>query len=100
MNSQEDSLDHLPVRLDKYPFAKELKLLLAELETAIQNWPAMNSAHEGLGLIDEEYDELKKDIFTKQKLRDLDHMRHEAIQLAAMGLRFAFEVCNEEVGRR
>ena len=88
------------IHMDCLKFGNEIQLVVNELKQAIANWPSMNSAHEGLGLIEEELDELKKIIFLKQKLRDLNKMRDEAIQLAAMAVRFAFEVCNEEVGRR
>lgn len=74
--------------------------VLRELEEARENWPPLNSAHEGYGVIDEEFDELKGHIFTNQKKRDLVAMRKEAVQLAAMALRFIVEVCNEERGRR
>lgn len=70
------------------------------LEAAITTWPPINSAHEGLGLIDEEFEELKDEIYLKQSKRNLHKMRHEALQLAATALRFAYEVCNETVGRR
>lgn len=59
-----------------------------------------NSAHEGYGIILEELDELWEHVKTKQKRRDLEAMRKEAIQVAAMAVRFALEVCDEERGRR
>jgi hypothetical protein len=71
-----------------------------ELKEALANWPSFNSAHEGYGVLLEEVDELKKHVWTKQKNRALAAMRKEAIQVAAMGLRFAIEVCNEETGRK
>ena len=71
-----------------------------ELEAAASNWPPFNSAHEGYGVIDEEFEELKEHIFMNQKKRDLDAMRKEAKQLAAMAVRFMVEVCNEERGRK
>lgn len=68
--------------------------------TAMQNWPAFNSAHEGFAVLKEEVDELWEHVKTNQKKRDIQAMRKEAIQVAAMALRFATEVCNEKTGRK
>lgn len=73
---------------------------LKELSQAMQNWPTFNSAHEGYGVLLEEMDELWDHVKTNQKRRDLVKMRKEAIQVAAMAMRFAIEVCNEERGRK
>lgn len=77
-----------------------IKQMQDELFTACSVWPAMNSAHEGFGVLLEEVDELWEHVKTKQPKRDLDAMRKEAIQVAAMAVRFAIEVCNEKRGRR
>lgn len=71
-----------------------------ELTRAMANWPAFNSAHEGWGVLSEEMDELWQHVRTNQKRRDLTAMRKEAIQVAAMAMRFAIEVCNETTGRK
>lgn len=71
-----------------------------ELKTAMAKWPAMNSAHEGYGVLLEEVDELWDHVKTNQKKRDLVAMKKEAVQVAAMAIRFAVEVCNEERGRK
>ena len=71
-----------------------------EVETAQQNWPPFNSAHEAYGVLAEEVDELWEHVKTNQKRRDLPAMKKEAIQVAAMAIRFAIEVCSEEVGRK
>lgn len=74
--------------------------LLVEVREAQKNWPAANSAHEGYAILLEEMDELKAHVWTNQKKRDLTAMRKEAIQVAAMAVRFAAEVCDEVNGRK
>lgn len=60
----------------------------------------MNSAHEAYGVLLEEVDELWDHVKTKQKNRDLAAMQKEAIQVAAMAIRFALEVCDDVNGRK
>lgn len=72
----------------------------AELSQARDNWPPFNSAHEGYAVLAEELDELWAHVKTNQKRRDLSAMRKEAIQVAAMAMRFALEVTSEETGRK
>lgn len=70
-----------------------------EVAKAKENWPPFHSAHEGFAILLEEVDELKGHVWTNQKRRNLEEMRKEAIQVAAMAVRFASEVCSEECGR-
>lgn len=51
-------------------------------------WPGFNSAHEGFAVLKEEVDELWDHVKVNQKRRDLTAMRAEAIQVAAMALKF------------
>jgi hypothetical protein len=67
---------------------------------ASEKWPPFNSAHEGYAVLLEEVDELKAHVWTNQKRRDLEAMRKEAIQVAAMAIRFIKDICNEERGRK
>lgn len=71
-----------------------------ELRIAMENWPAFNSAHEGYAVLLEEMDELWEHVRLNQKKRDPLAMRKEAIQVAAMALRFAIDVCNEKNVRK
>ncbi len=71
-----------------------------EAYKAMRNWPTFNSAHEGFAVLKEEVDELWDHVKRNQKVRDLTAMRKEAIQVAAMAVRFAHDVCNEERGRK
>ena len=71
-----------------------------ELNLARRNWPPFNSAHEGYAVLAEEVDELWEHVKTNQKRRDLCAMRKEAIQVAAMAVRFAIEVCTDDCGRK
>lgn len=71
-----------------------------EAERVDSLWPPFNSAHEGFAVLLEEVDELKAHVWTNQKKRDIAAMRKEAIQVAAMALRFANDICDEDRGRR
>lgn len=83
-----------------YETGVALAAAASELNNARANWPAFNSAHEGFAVLKEEVDELWDHVKTNQKRRDLAAMRKEAIQVAAMALRFATECCGEETGRK
>lgn len=65
-----------------------------ELLTALDNHPPFNSAHEGFAVLMEEFEELKVEVFMKEKFRDNEAMRNEAVQVAAMAMRFIIEVCD------
>ena len=74
--------------------------ILAEVFRAKRKYPrSFNSAHEGYAVVLEEMDELKAHVWAKQSERDLVEMRKEAIQAAAMLLRFAAECCGPVKGR-
>jgi ribosomal protein S15P/S13E len=85
---------------------KEAAYIIAGQEAATEAinahkaWPrSCSSAHEGYAVLSEEVDELWDHVKTKQSKRDLQAMRKEAIQVAAMALRFAVDVVDEGRGR-
>lgn len=84
-------LSKLPALLDE---------VHVELHKAMHNWPPFNSAHEGYAVLAEELDELWAHVKTNQKRRDIQAMRKEAVQVAAMACRFALEICDETNGRK
>ena len=68
-----------------------------EYDRASSKFPPFRSAHEGLAIIWEEFDELKAEIFLRHSKRDMTKMRKEAIQVAAMAVRFIHDICDGEV---
>ena len=54
------------------------------------------SAHEALGVILEEFEELKAEIFKKEKDRSRTAMMLEAMQIAAVAIRFVVDCATEE----
>lgn len=67
---------------------------------AMEKFPKFNSAHEGFAVLAEEVDELWDHVKTNQKRRDVEGMRKECIQIAAMALRFAHECCDLDGGKK
>ena len=74
--------------------------VLYELVVATRKFDRFNSAHEGYAVLKEEFDALWEEIRKKQSSIDrVDGMREEAIQVAAMSLRFLFDCCEAPSGK-
>jgi len=63
----------------------------AELIRAVGRHPTFASSHEGWAVMREEMDELWDEV--RKRNSDPDRMRAEAIQVAAMAIRFVLDVC-------
>lgn len=59
-----------------------------------------NSSHEGYAVILEELDELWEEVRKKRSERDLEHMKRECIQIAAMSIRFIQDLIEEKGEKR
>ncbi len=68
-----------------------IRAVAAELTRARSKHGPMRGAHEGYAVLLEEVDELWDEV--KRQGADKDAMRKEALQVAAMGVRFAVDVC-------
>ena len=71
------------------------RLVAAELERAQDMHAPLSSCHEAYAVIVEEVEELWDEVKKKREHRDTEHMRREAIQIAAMALRFIHDVLDE-----
>ena len=69
-----------------------LSAVRTELEKAVKKHASMHSFHEGYAVILEELDELKEQVWKQTEARDLKEMRKEALQVAAMALRFVVDL--------
>lgn len=78
---------------DKY--VTVVNLIFNEFKLAKEKFPDFHSYHEGYAVIQEELDELWYEIKNKPPLNN-DLIKKEAIQLAAMALRFITDLFNGE----
>lgn len=65
-----------------------IRLLREELERATADHPLFNSPHEGYAVLLEEVLELQAEVFLKHGIRSHDCMIVEAVQIAAMAVKF------------
>lgn len=73
--------------------------VLNELDRATEMFGPFHSAHEGFAVLDEERDELKDAVKLKQSdPTRVKKMREEAVQVAAMAIRFIRDCCQEPPG--
>lgn len=77
----------------------EIKNIMIQIQNeclaASEQYPEFHSAHEGYGVLAEEFRELEAEIFKNHHNRDLSKMRHEAIQVAAMAVRLIHDVIDK-----
>ena len=67
-------------------------LVVEELSKAQAHYPPFNTEHEGYAILLEEVDELWDEIKRKQSKRDKEKIVKEAIQVAAMAMRFVVDL--------
>ena len=65
-----------------------------EYNRATKGHAPFNTAHEGFAVLLEEVDELKAEVWKNKTKRDPEQMRREAVQVAAMAMRFIHDVCD------
>ena len=81
---------NLEIRIDA-----ALKAVREELLSAMNNYPPFRSAHEGVALIDEEWEEFKEAAYWPHRRHTGDE-ETEVTQLAAMAARYLVDVCYKE----
>lgn len=74
--------------------------VLAEVMRARRIYPAFNSCHEGFAVLKEEVDELWDEVKRKNHQRDLELLHKEAVQVAAMAVRFIEDCVLGQRGQR
>lgn len=72
-------------------FEVAIREVASEFDAATATHGEFHSAHEGFAVMLEEMDELKVEVWKRH--RDPAALRFEAIQVAAMALRFLVDVC-------
>jgi hypothetical protein len=77
--------------------AKAIELVIDELEKANSKFPLFNSSHEGYAVLKEEVDELWDEIKDNKNPMTVVRQRDEAIQVAAMAIKFLISCCKEHL---
>ena len=67
--------------------------VVEEIQKSMIKYPLFNSPHEGYGVLLEELDELWDEV--KKREPDLKNMRAEAVQVAAMAMKFIMSMEND-----
>ncbi len=75
-----------------------LKEVERELREAMTRFPAFNSPHEGYAIILGKLDELWDEVKVKPSSETPVRMRRETVQVAAMALRFLYDISYEACG--
>ena len=74
--------------------SNSMRMVSEEFEKATGRHKPLNSAHEGWAVLREEVDELWEEVKKGgTKSRSVDRMTQEAVQVAAMALRFLHDIC-------
>ena len=81
--------DPIPLKPVVQPIALDeaLKDVAAECVHAMDVHGPYHSAHEALGVIEEEFEEFRQEVFLRHSLRNYDNMYLEAMQLAATAVK-------------
>jgi NTP pyrophosphatase (non-canonical NTP hydrolase) len=72
-------------------YSRELREVSEELDRALRKHPKWIDAHQGFAVLAEEVHELWDEVRIREGKRRPKRLRKEAIQVAAMALRFALE---------
>ena len=87
----------LPVmQFNESTIANVLREVHFELESARKKFKPFNSSHEGYAVIKEEFEELWDEVKHNKLPDTLSRQRKEAVQLAAMAVRFVLDVCDRQ----
>ena len=70
-----------------------LQAIETEYNMASSKYPAFHSTHEGYAVLKEEVDELWDMVKANKGIEGNEAMKREAIQIAAMALRFINDLC-------
>ena len=67
-----------------------------ELLAAMKNHPKFYTPHDGWAILREEVDELWDEVKKKPSKRSKNKLRKEAVQVAAMAIRFVHDICGKD----
>jgi hypothetical protein len=96
INAAEEYITAIAYPVSPSAQARVAEDTLEELQKATSAFSPFHSAHEGYAVMKEEVDELWDEVKKKQSKHDKAAMRKEALQVAAMAMRFVIDICDKK----
>jgi hypothetical protein len=79
---------------EREPMSCTINDVWTEVERAEERFRPYASAHEALGVITEEFEEFRAEVFRSEADRDYAAMRKELVQLACTAIRAIRDICD------
>lgn len=83
-------------RLDPALLKPHVRAVVKEIKRARRKLPRYQSAHEAIAILEEEFLELRAEVYKRHSKRDYAKMEAEACQVATVAILFMMDICGDD----